>query len=140
MEVVSLETRLSVIVCRFIVPFYYKKETVELSKIAKAYRFNSESIASSLSKLTEAGILENRVDGESKEQNIILAKDPKCVTLYDVVNTIEGDKSAECCSDTLKCKSSKCENCGIYKVLQKVIDNRKKVLSATTLYEQYEKR
>ncbi|MFR9542945.1 MAG: hypothetical protein SNH27_12915 [Rikenellaceae bacterium] len=66
-------------------------------------------------------------------------KDPKDITLYDIVYALEGDEPVECCGDILTCKPRKCKDCSIYEELQKVIEYHKKTLSTTTIaYKHYE--
>ncbi len=138
MDVLFLTTRLSIIACRYIVPYYYSSETVKIPEIAEVYGFKPRSINPSFSKLVKAGILTSQVGGSYEQRGFMYAKDPKEITLYDIVSTLEDDTPFEC-SDILKCQPAKCKDCGIHKELQKVIYSRKKILSATTIYEQYEK-
>ncbi len=137
MEVLLLSTRLSVIACRHIVPHYYRGEAVKIPEIAEVYGFKPRSINPSFSSLVKAGILRSRVGGTYKERGFMYAKDPKEITLYDIVVALEGDMLVESCSDILKCRPAKCDECSIHKELQKVIEHRNKILSSTTIYEQY---
>lgn len=121
------------------VPFYYSGEVIKIPEIAAVYRFKARSINPSFTALTKSGILHSQVGGRIEDRGFTFAKDPKLITLYDIVNAIEGDASVECCGDLLKCIPAKCRDCSIHKVQQRVIDYRKKILSSTTIYEHYMK-
>ncbi len=138
MEVLLFTTRLSVIACRHMVPYYYSGETVRIPEIAEIYGFKARSINPSFTALVRAGILSSQVGGRYDERGFIFAKDPKEVTLYDIVEALEGDEPVPSCSTILKCQPVNCEECSIHKELQQVIDTRKRLLSSTTIYDQYE--
>ncbi|MFI3268616.1 MAG: Rrf2 family transcriptional regulator [Rikenellaceae bacterium] len=137
MEVLLFKTRLSVVACRYLVPFYYKGETVKIPEIAEIYGFKPRSINPSFSALTKVGILSSRVGGKYEERGFMFAKDPKEVTLYDIVRALEGEAPVVGCSDRLTCQPSDCNDCSIHDELQKVKESRKKILSGTTIYEHY---
>ncbi len=139
MDILLFKTRLSIIACRHIVPLYYSGEVIKIPEIAAVYGFKARSINPAFTALTKAGILSSQVGGRYEDRGFTYAKDPKLISLYDIVNAIEGDASIACCSDILTCRPTQCSECSIYKELQKVIDYRKKILSATTIYDHYMK-
>ncbi|MFI3292798.1 MAG: Rrf2 family transcriptional regulator [Rikenellaceae bacterium] len=139
MDVLLFTTRLSIIACRHMVPSYYSGVPIKIPEIAEVYGFKPRSVNPSFSKLVKAGILSSRVGGIYEERGFMFFKDPKEVTLYDIVYALEGDEPVECCGDLLTCKPRKCKDCSIYKEFERVIEHHKKILSATTIYEQYEK-
>ncbi|MFI3278276.1 MAG: Rrf2 family transcriptional regulator [Rikenellaceae bacterium] len=137
MEVLLFTTRLSIIACRHMVPNYYSGVPIKIPEIAEVYGFKPRLVNPSFSTLVKAGILSSRVGGTYDERGFMFAKDPKEITLYDIVKALEGDAPVENCSDILKCQPVNCQECSIHKELQRVIDYRKKILSTTTIYEQY---
>ncbi len=137
MDVLLFKTRLSIIACRHMVPNYYSGVPIKIPEIAEIYGFKPRSINPSFSALTKAGILSSQVGGKYEDRGFLFAKDPKEITLYDIVYTLEGDEPVECCGDILTCKPRKCRDCSIYKELQNVIDYRRKILSKTTIYEHH---
>ncbi len=137
MEVLLLKTRLSIIACRHIVPYYYKGVAIQIPEIAEVYGFKPRSINPSFSMLVKAGILSSQVGGKPDQRGYIFAKDPKDITIYDIVKAIEGDEPVPCCSSILKCQPAKCSDCSIHNDLQKIVDMRKISLSANSLYHEY---
>ncbi len=57
--------------------------------------------------LVKAGILTSRVGGTYEQRGSMFAKDPKEITLYDIVYALEDDEPVECCGDILKLQTSK---------------------------------
>ncbi len=137
MDLLLFSTRLSIIACRHMVPFYYKGETVNIPEMAERYGFKARSLNLSFTKLTKAGILRSRVGGKHEDRGFFFAKDPKNITLYDIVIALEGEETFECCGNKLNCNPIQCKDCSIHSELYKIIDYRKKLLSSTTIYEHY---
>ncbi len=121
------------------VPNYYSGVPIKIPEIAEVYGFKPRSINPSFSMLTKAGILSSKVGGRYEDRGFLFAKDPKEITLYDIVYALEGDEPVACCGDLLKCKPRKCKDCSIYKELEKVMDHHKMILSTTTIYDHYKK-
>lgn len=139
MEVLLFRTRLSIIACRDMVPHYYSGEPTKIPEIAEKYGFKPKSLNPSFSNLVKAGILNSRIGGTFEERGFTFTRDPKLITLYDIVKSVEGDDEVECCVDKLKCKPRKCKDCSIHEELQVVLEHRRRVLSATSIYEHFEK-
>ncbi len=138
MDVLLFTTRLAIIACRHMVPYYYRCESVKIPEIAEVYGFKARSINPAFTALVKSGVLSSQVGGRFDNRGFIFAKDPKEVSLYDIVEILEGDAQVPSCSTMLKCQPANCNDCSIHTELQQVVDIRKKLLSATTIYDQYE--
>ncbi len=136
MDILLFTTRLCIIACRHMVPYYYNNEYIKASDIADVYDFKIRSLSPAFTALTKVGILESRVGG--RDRGFIFARDPKEITLYDIVRALEGEEVVECCANLVKCKPLKCEKCSIYAELKSVIETRKKILSSKTIFKHYE--
>ena len=69
---------------------YYSGVPIKIPEIADVYGFKPRSINPSFSKLVKAGILSSRVGGTYDQRGFMFTKDPKEITLYDIVYALEG--------------------------------------------------
>lgn len=136
MDILLFTTRLCIIACRHMVPYYYKGKHVKASEIAELYNFKVRSLSPSFTVLVKAGILSSQVGG--RERGFIFALDPKTITLYDITHALEGESQIDFCEDALNCQPLKCEDCSINHELRNLIEARRVILSSTTIYKHYE--
>ena len=133
---IRIATRLGIIACRYLVQGYYENRYICAPEIAEQYNMNVRALMPSLRQLTRMGILRSRVGGSTP--GFIFAKDPKKITLLQVLIALEGDAHFECCKKIipdLKCDCRKNTGCGVNTLFNGIIDNVSSQLSTITLAE-----
>ncbi len=131
-------TRLCVISSVSLVQAYLEGRVMTARDLAAKHKFNPRSINPSLTRLVKAGILHSQVGGNSR--GFVLAKDPKQITLFDIVYSLEGDRLMVPCSDMMNgivCSIGSCENCQLYNKLNKLQAYSATVIRSITLYDHY---
>lgn len=136
---IRIGTRLGIIACRYLVKGYYDNRYICAPEIAEHYNMNVRSVMPSLRHLTHVGILRSRVGGNAP--GFIFVKDPKQITLYQIMVALEGDIYFECCKDLvvgLKCDCTTRDNCSISALLNGIIDDASKQFTAISIAEHAE--
>lgn len=131
---IRIATRLGIIACRYLVKGYYENKYISAPEIAEHYNMNVRALMPSLRQLTHRGILHSRVGGSTP--GFIFAKDPKELTLYQILITLEGESHFECCKrliPDLECNCIENNGCSIFSFFHKLIDNTANQLSAITI-------
>lgn len=129
-------TRLGIMACRYLAKGYYENRYISAPEIAEHYNMNVRALMPALRQLTRMGILRSRVGGNTP--GFIFAKDPKEITLYQILNVLEGDTHFECCKELvpdLKCDCETNESCGIYTLFHGIIKHTSNRFSAITIAE-----
>ena len=132
-------TRLAIIASRFMVEAYYNGYKIPSTDLATEYNMNTRALMPALRKLTQAGILRSQIGGN--EPGFIFAKDPKLISLYDVITILEGETRISKCTEVINgicCDVEDCNNCLFYQLTQKRIDNIKATFKNVTLFDHYE--
>lgn len=131
-------TRLCLIASVSLVQEYLDGRMITASDMAAKYNFNARSINPSLTRLVRVGLLRSQVGG--KGRGFVLSKDPREISLFDIVNSLEGSNSLSRCTDMMygvKCSIGDCSNCHLYTKLNKLYDAESDVLKSISLYDHY---
>lgn len=133
---IRIGTRLGIIACRYLVKGYYENRYICAPEIAEHYNMNVRAVMPSLRHLTHVGILRSRVGGSAP--GFIFVKDPKLITLYQIMIALEGDIYFECCKDLvvgLKCDCKTRDNCSIFTLFNTIIGDASNQFSAISIAE-----
>lgn len=133
---IRIVTRLGIIACRYLVKGYYENRYISAPEIAEYYQMNVRALTPALHQLTKAGILRSRVGGTTP--GFIFSKDPKEISLYQIMVVLEGEPHFECCKDllpNLKCDTEKCEECQLLSLFDGVLNNVRKKFSSISIVD-----
>ncbi len=131
-------TRLCLIASVSLVQEYLNGRMVTASEIAATYNFNARSINPSLTRLVRVGLLRSQVGG--KGRGFVLARDPREISLFDIVNSLEGSSELVRCRDMMygvKCAIGDCENCHVYIRLNSLYASENEILKGVSLFDHY---
>ena len=132
-------TRLAIIASRFMVEAYYNGYKIPSTDLAAEYNMNMRALMPALRKLTRAGILRSQTGGN--DPGFIFARDPKIISLYEVITILEGETKVLKCTEVINdicCDIEDCNNCLFYTLTKKRIDNIKATFKSVTLFDHYE--
>ena len=119
----STSQRLGLIACRYLVEKHKEQVNVSAPDIAQKYNMNVRALMPALRKLTQAGILTSQIGGRTP--GFIFAKDPKKISLYEVIIELSGERTMWCCRNTISsidCGMQTCDSCKIHKTITSGID------------------
>ncbi len=125
-----------IISCASLINGYYAGHKVTATSLAEQFGLNIRTLNPSLNKLTRAGILRSQVGGP--DRGYIFARDPKQISIYDVIEAVEGMSYMKTCTEALKgarCKTADCTVCSLYKSSAKVIDFAREQYKKTSIYD-----
>lgn len=131
---IRIATRLGIMACRYLVQGYYDNRYISAPEIAEHYNMNVRALMPSLRQLTRAGIFRSRVGGTTP--GFIYAKDPKDLTLFQIIIALEGAAHFECCKELvpgLKCDCKDNGGCGIFSSFNAILSNASDELSTITI-------
>ena len=134
MRMLLLSTRLFLIASSYLVQGYGDKVKVTAPNIAERYKMNSRALMPSLRRLTQVGILKSQIGG--REPGFILSRDPDDISMYEIITALEGEFKMASCHDLIsdvECDIKKCENCTVYKIINKGILSTVENLKKTSL-------
>ena len=137
---IRIATRLGFIACRYLVQGYYDNRYISAPEIAEHYNMNVRALMPALHQLTKAGILRSRVGGTTP--GFIFTKDPKDLTLFQIITALEGAVHFECCKELvpgLKCDCKNNDGCGIFSSFHSILDNASNQLSSITIIKDFER-
>ena len=115
-----LSTRLFLIVSSSLIKGYSDKVKITAPNIAKEFNMNSRALMPALRRLTQVGLLNSQVGGSNP--GFILARDPAKISMYDIITALEGDFCMSSCRelvDDVKCEIQYCDDCSIYKIINR---------------------
>lgn len=131
-------TRLCIIASILLVKEYLAGRMLTASDMATTYNFNARSINPSLTRLVRVGLLRSQVGG--KGRGFVLSRDPRDITLFDIVNALEGSNELLRCKDMMygvKCGISDCANCHLFVELNNIYSSESDALKGISLYDHY---
>lgn len=131
-----VSTRCGIIACRYLAGCYYREEWATAPEIADKYRMNVRSLMPALRRLTQFGILKSRVGG--KTPGFQFAQDPRSVSMFRVITTLESEMQVPCCKDVisgLECDCGDKEGCSVFGVCNQLLDEARKRLSSISVAE-----
>lgn len=135
-----MSTRMCIICCSCFIDGYYAGQKTTATNLAEKFGLNIRTLNPSLNKLTHAGILRSQVGGV--DRGYIFARDPKDITVYDIIDTVQGLDYMKNCKNSLKgakCMLENCEECELYKTSMNVIDFAREQYKSTTIYDLFKK-
>jgi len=102
--------------------------------LAEIYRMPQEALAKILQRLTKAGLL---ISQYGTNGGYTLARDPRRITVFDVIRAIDGPLGMTSCSTTVRgCGQS--SRCTVREPLRKVSRSIEEVLDRLTIWEMTE--
>lgn len=107
-------------------------------EIAKEFNVNVRSINPGLRQLVRGGILKSMTGGTNP--GFIFSKDPKFISLFDIVYTLEGETNILCCKDIIKgvdCNMNDCTECPVYESINKGFKSVHENLKSISIYDHF---
>ncbi len=134
-----IPTRLCILVCVYMVPRFYINKRMTVPEMNEKFNINPRTLTPALTRLVRVGVLNSRTGGN--DRGYLLARDPKTISLYEIVHNIQGDLHMRCCTDVIDncsaCFIHKGGECKLFRQLNKAILHVKKELESISLYDQY---
>lgn len=133
-----VSTRISLIVCRGLVKSFEKNKKISAPELATRYNLNVRILNTSLRNLVKAGILNSQVGGN--EPGFIFSKNPRLISLYEIVTIFEGESKMMCCKDVIsniKCDVDDCANCLVYGGINQNLRDLSEKLKSISIYDHY---
>lgn len=133
-----LSTKMCIVSCHELIKGYYAGHKTKATLLAEKFNLNIRTLNPSLNKMTHAGLLKSQVGGI--DRGYIFTRDPKEITLYDIINAIEGFSYMKNCEDALHgatCAIDTCDNCILYNTSKLITDNAKEQYKKISIYDMY---
>lgn len=121
---ITIATRLGMIACRYLVTGFNEKRYISAPEIAEFYNMNVRALMPALRQLTRVGILHSRIGGCNP--GFIFSRNPKEVTLFQVLVALEGYIRFPCCRElvpSLNCGCHSKEVCETFLLMDEVIES-----------------
>lgn len=131
-------TRISLIVCRGLVRSYKNNTKLTAPELAALYNLNIRILNTSLRTLVKAGVLNSQVGGS--EPGFIFSRDPRSISLFEIVTVFEGESKMMCCKDVIsniKCDVDDCANCLVYGGINQNLRDLSEKLKSISIYDHY---
>ncbi len=133
-------TRLAIIVCTHLVPYFEQGQRMSVPEMEERFNINPRTLNPALRILVHAGILNSRTGG--KDRGYILARDPREISVYDIIQLIQGEPKVECCTDSIGCTNCMAQKypngrCKVFNKLNKVLELTRQKIGDISLYSQY---
>ncbi len=135
----NTSTRLALIASRFLTEAYYNGYKIPSTDLTSEYNMNSRALMPALRKLTNAGILRSQTGGN--EPGFIFARDPKTISLYEIITILEGKTMMMRCNELVNdicCDVEDCDNCIFYTLTKEGLQNIKAKFENVTVFDHYE--
>ena len=132
-------TRLALIVSRLLTEAYYDGYRIPSTDLTAEYNMNSRALMPALRKLTHAGILRSQTGGN--EPGFIFARDPKTISLYEMITILEGKTMMMRCNEVVNdicCDVEDCSNCIFYTLTIEGLQNLKAKFETVTVFDHYD--
>lgn len=103
-------THLTIMAIPYLVENYYEGVHTTNPELSEVYNINPRSLMVSLRRLTQVGVLKSQVGGVYP--GFKFAKDPKEISMYDVIVALEGSTRMNECryaTEDVKCKLQDCK-------------------------------
>lgn len=113
---------------------------MSVPEMTERFKINPRTLNPALRALVHVGILNSRTGGS--DRGYVLARHPKDISIYEIVQTIQGEPRVECCMDSVGCENcdvSRSENgrCQVFNKLNSVMDITRSVIGELSLFEQF---
>lgn len=129
-------THLFIIACEHLTECFYDGKLVSATDISQKYNMNYRALRPALVTLTRSGVLQSQTGG--KEPGYKFTRDPREISLYEIMLHLEGPTENICCMDMirgLKCSCKNKSDCVFYKANMKIIADSKELFSKIPLTE-----
>ncbi len=135
-----IPTQLAILICTHLVPDYYQGRRVGVPEMQQRFNINPRTLNPALRTLVHAGILNSRTGG--LDRGYILSRDPKSISVYDIIRLIQAELKVECCTNAYgctNCEAAKSENgyCRVFNRLNAVLEFARQEIANISLYDQY---
>ncbi len=128
-----MSTRACIICCAELINGYHTGQKTPATLLAKKFSINIRTLNPSLNKMTRAGILKSQVGGA--DRGYIFARDPKDISLYEVVEAIQGFDYMRDCKEVTQatCSLDSCANCPFYHASKQITDYSRELLKEISI-------
>ncbi len=133
-----MSTRMCIISCAELIKGYESGKKITATLLAEKYKLNIRTLNPSLNKMTHAGLLKSQVGGV--DRGYILARHPKEISIYDIVEAVEGLSYMKNCKEALhgaNCENGDCEDCWLHKASMKVTDFAREEFKKVSIHDLY---
>lgn len=122
------------------VPYYEQGRRMTMPEMEQRFGVNPRTLTPALRSLVHAGILNSRTGGS--DRGYILARDPREISVYQIVQTIQGEPKVECCMEAVgctNCVAARLENgrCNIFNKLNSLLESTRTEIGRLSLHDQY---
>ena len=107
---------------------YNEEKPMLLKEISKSQRISMKYLDHIFSQLKKNGLIKKL---KAKKGGYLLSRNPGNITIYEVINTLEGLEIIDCIDKNMPCPLM--ETCGSRIIWQKVKNNIKKITNEITL-------
>ncbi|MFI3263397.1 MAG: Rrf2 family transcriptional regulator [Rikenellaceae bacterium] len=133
-------TKLAIVVCTHLVPYYEQGRRLSVPDMEEQFKINPRTLNPALRILVHAGILNSRTGGS--DRGYILARDPKDVSIYEIIQLIQGEPKVNCLMNEggcINCNVGKSKNghCLVFNALNRVLEMTRTEIGKISLYDQY---
>ncbi len=125
-----------IISCSEFIKGYYAGQKITATSLSEKYNLNIRTLNPALNKMTRAGILKSQVGGI--DRGYIFARDPKEISVYDVIDAIQGLEYMKCCTELVHeatCERGTCEGCKLFQNTNSIVDFARERFKNTTVYD-----
>lgn len=112
--------------CPELIAGYYAGQKTTATLLAEKFGLNIRTLNPSLNKMTHAGILRSQVGGV--DRGYIFTRDPREISVYDIVEAVEGFSYMKTCEEALdgsKCSKEDCTLCPLFETSAQIRDYTK---------------
>lgn len=133
-----VSTRICLIACCYLVEGYEQGRKVAAPEISEKCNLHVRTLNKVLIKLVKEGILISQVGGN--DRGYIFARSPKEITLFEILNAVEGYSRMMPCRDVmrdLKCVIADCDSCLFCKIANQNMNYAIEQYKGVTMYDHY---
>ncbi len=135
-----IPTQLAILICTHLVPYYFEGRRVGVPEMQQRFNVNPRTLNPALRTLVHAGILNSRTGG--LDRGYILARDPKLISVYDIMQLIQAEPKIECCVRAYGCTNCEVKKnnngyCKVFNKLNSVLEIARQEIANISLYDQY---
>ncbi len=127
-----------IISCSEFIKGYYAGQKTTATSLAEKFKLNIRTLNPALNKLTRAGILRSQVGGV--DRGYILTRDPREISIYDIIIASQGVNYMKTCDVALKgasCALPDCNDCVLFKTSKKITDRISEEYKKISIYDLY---
>ncbi len=132
---VLASTRITLHCLRGLVDAWDRNERMSSLQLTEAHDFNARALSQNLTRLTRAGVLRSSVGGSSRGYQF--AKDPRRISLNDILEVLEGKNTHLDCHHVLPQVSNtvSAQKCLLCLALEEVLEFKQNKLKEISIYD-----